>query len=105
MTLVQNVTPLHHLLSHVAFDKIVSERLRKCLENGEKIYNTYMQEVFVTKAKKFNSSITKRKLPLFIDYPQKTVDIFVKKSPDGLHQNISIKLNAILTMQRNVGRT
>ena len=89
MTLVQNVTPLHHLLSHVAVDKTVSERLIKCLENGEKIYNTYRQEVLVTKVKKLNSSITKRKLPLFNDYPQKTADTFVKKNGRVTPKHIS----------------
>ena len=37
LKIVLNVTPLHHLLSHIAVNKIVSERLIKCLGNGEKI--------------------------------------------------------------------
>ncbi|KAH3734223.1 hypothetical protein DPMN_040662 [Dreissena polymorpha] len=44
--------PLHDLLTKLAVDKEVAERLRKCIENGERVYRVYRQERIVEKAKK-----------------------------------------------------
>ena len=64
--------PLHNLLTKLAVDREVAERLLKCLENGERVYRAYRQERLVWKTQKISATISKRKLPRFTDQPKQT---------------------------------
>ena len=69
--------PLHNILTKQAVDREVANRLTHCIENGDRIYHSYRQEVFVEKSKKLSASLSKRKLPKFTDqlckFPERVV--------------------------------
>ena len=59
----QKLVPLRHLLTKLAFDRQVAERLPKCLENGERVFQLYRQKVLVDETKKMSAKESKRNLP------------------------------------------
>lgn len=70
--------PLHNILTKLAVDRMVAERLLKCQENGERVYRSYRQERLIEKTKKISATISKFKLPKFDDQPQKTPATILK---------------------------
>ncbi|KAL8619946.1 hypothetical protein ACOMHN_015228 [Nucella lapillus] len=86
---VQEPVPLHHLLTKLAVDRQVAERLLKCLENGERVYQSYRQEVLVEKTKKMSATISKRKLPQFNEQPQKIPATILKEKKDMSSKDVA----------------
>ena len=80
------ILPLHNVLAKLAVDKVVAVRLLMCLDNGEHVYRSYMQERLVEKIKKMSMTISKRKMPGFSDQPQMTPATIQKEK-----KNISSK--------------
>lgn len=70
---------LHSLFTKTAVDRVVALRLLKCLENGEKIYQSYRKERLVDKTKKISATIAKKSLPLFNEYPQNAAPAIQKE--------------------------
>ena len=54
----------------------------ECLENGERVYQSYRQEVLVETAKEISATISKRNLPQFNEQPQKTPATILKEQKD-----------------------